>query len=248
MPLTLRGDPEAMAKEIRSIGPGGGTDLFPAIDAAAAELAKSPAGVKHIIILSDGQTMGEPADGLARAADLKERGVTVSTVSIGDAAAGGLLAQIATVGGGRPYAVTSANSLAQLPQIFIKEAQIVRRSLIWEGPAFTPQRTGFSESLRGVSGAFPGITGYVVAADRGGLSTVLLRGPENDPILAQWQHGLGRVTTFASDATTRWNGEWVGWGSFASFWKQQVRWVARPTGDARSRVAVVNNGDRTPTS
>ncbi len=101
-----------------------------------------------------------------------------------------------------------------------------------------------ADSLRGFAGAFPSITGYVVSADRGGLSTVPLRGPENDPILAQWQHGLGRVTTYASDATKRWNAAWASWGSFGPFWQQQLKWVMRPGGDPNARVVVTAQGAR----
>jgi Ca-activated chloride channel homolog len=244
VPLTRVGDPERIARRIRSIDPRGSTNLFPAIDAAAAELARSPGGVKHVIILTDGQTAGDPRDGLARAAALKGRGITISTVAIGDQSNDPLLAELARTSGGRSYNVRSANAKAVLPQIFIKEAQTVRRTLIWEGPAFTPQMSFTGESMRGITGPLPGITGYVVSVDRGGLSTVSLRGPEGDPILAHWHHGLGRVTTFASDASTRWNAAWTSWDSFSSFWQQQLKWTMRPSGNATSRVMIDASGDR----
>jgi hypothetical protein len=82
-----------------------------------------------------------------------------------------------------------------------------------------------------------------VTADRGGLSAVALRGPEGDPILAQWQHGLGRVTAYTSDAATRWNAAWTPWSMFDSFWGQQIKWVMRPSGDANARVTVDARGD-----
>lgn len=248
VPLTPVGDPEAIARRIRSVGPRGGTNLFPAIDAAAAELAKSPGGVKHIIILTDGQTVGDPNEGLAIAADLRRRGVTLSTVAIGDQSNDPLLVGLARTAGGRFYNVRSANSKAVLPKIFIKEAQTIRRTLIWEGPAFLPKFALAGEAMRGIAGPLPGINGYVVTADRGGLSTVALRGPEGDPILAQWQHGLGRVTAFTSDASTRWNTAWTSWVSFSSFWQQQLKWTMRPSGDVNSRVNVATRGDRAKVS
>lgn len=244
VPLTPVSDPGEVAQRIRSIGPRGGTNLFPAIDAAAAELAKSPGGVKHVIILTDGQTVGDPSEGLAKASELKRRGITLSTVAIGDQSNDPLLVGLARTAGGRFYNVKSANSKAVLPQIFIKEAQTVRRTLIWEGPAFSPKMVFAGEAFRGIAGPLPGITGYVVTADRGGLSTVALRGPEGDPILAQWQHGLGRVTAFTSDASTRWNAAWTSWGSLSSFWQQQLKWTMRPSGDPGSRVVVERHGDR----
>ena len=244
VPLTQRGDPEAIARRIRTIGSNGGTNLFPAMEAAAAQLRDSPAGVKHLIILTDGQTVGETADGLAIAARLRSEGISISTVAIGDGSNSGLLQQIARVGGGRSYGVTSANSLAVLPQIFIKEAQTVRRALIWEGPAFVPRFGVSSEALRGMPARLPGVTGYVVTGERAGLSSVALRGPEGDPILAHWQQGLGRVTVYTSDATTRWNASWAAWDGYSAFWQQQVKWTMRPSGDPRAQLQISQRDGR----
>lgn len=241
-PLTRVGDGVELSRRIRSIGPGGGTNLFPAIDAAEAELAKSPGGVKHIIILTDGQTIGDPIDGIAKAAALRQRGISISAVAIGDSANDPLLARLAQVSNGRFYRVGSSNAVAMLPKIFVKEAQTVRRSLIWEGPAFAPTRRDPTDGMRGI-GSLPRISGYVVTADRGGLSTVPLRGPENDPILAQWQYGLGRVVAYTSDATARWNGQWLGWEQYGAFWRQHVKWAMRPAADVSARMSVDASSD-----
>jgi uncharacterized membrane protein len=248
VPLTRVRDPQDIARRIRAIGPGGGTNLFPALDAAAAELAKSPAGVKHVIVLTDGQTVGDPQQGLARAAELHRRGITLSAVAIGDQSNDPLLAGLARTAAGRLYNVNSAAANALLPQIFIKEAQTVRRTLIWEGPPFSPTLAAHADSLRGLPSPLPAITGYVVTADRGGLAVVTLRGPEGDPILAHWQHGLGRVMAFTSDAAARWNAAWTSSAAFGSFWQQQLKWVMRPSSDAASRVTIDTRDDRATVS
>lgn len=244
VPLTKRSNPEGIARQIRNIGPDGGTNLFPAIDAAADQLSRSNAGVKHIIILTDGDTIGAPVEGIERAGRLKRLGVSISTVAIGDQINSTLLKQLAAVGGGRYHQVQSVNAVAVLPQIFIKEARTVSRTLIWEGVPFQPTAASPAQSLRGMSGPFPAMRGYVVTGDRGGLSSVPLRGPHGDPILAQWQYGLGRVTVFTSDAAARWSAPWLGWSGFAPFWQQQLRWTMRPVGDPSARVSVAQEGDR----
>lgn len=238
VPLSRVDDAAMFTRRIRGIGPGGGTNLFPAIDAAASELAKSPGGVKHIIILTDGQTIGDPQEGIAKAAALRKRGISISAVAVGDSANDPLLARLAQASDGRFHRVTSKGSLATLPKIFVKEAQIVRRSLIWEGPGFAPTRRDPTDAMRGISGAFPLVSGYVVTADRGGLANVPLRGPEGDPILAQWQFGLGRVVAYTSDATSRWNGQWLGWPQYETFWRQHLKWAMRPAADANARISV----------
>src|SRR6185295_16277831 len=113
---------------------------------------------------------------------LKKEKITVSTVGVfphnpGDL---GRLKQIALATGGRAYEVVDQNGLGQIVQIFIKEAQTVKRSLIWEGDPFTPIVTGMgAETMRGVT-TVPPLSGYVVTAEREGLAQVTMRGKEND--------------------------------------------------------------------
>ncbi|MEM7346595.1 MAG: hypothetical protein AAF485_20320, partial [Chloroflexota bacterium] len=46
-----------------------------------------------------------------------------------------------------------------------------------------------------------------------------------DPILAQWQYGLGRSVAWTSDAKGQWATEWITWPNFSQFWSQAVRWT-----------------------
>lgn len=242
VPLMRCSNADMIERAIRGIGLGGGTYLFPGVELAAEELSKSRAGVRHIIVLTDGQTTGDPTQTLALAASLRRNGITLSAVVIGDFPDEDLLRRLAAAAGGRSHVVSGDAAIAELPQIFIKEAEIIRRSLIHEGDPFTPSLSFRTDSLSGIPSPLPAITGYVVTADRPGLTLVPLRGPENDPILAQWQHGLGHVTVFTSDATTRWNRQWTGWPAFAAFWNQQLAWTMRPSGDPHSRVTVNQEG------
>ncbi|MCC5822206.1 MAG: VWA domain-containing protein [Planctomycetes bacterium] len=245
VPLTPVNDPGEISRRIRSIRPGGGTNMYPAMARAGEELIASNAGVKHMIVLTDGVTIGTDAEGRRVVDRLRAAGITVSTVGVGGFTNDPLLNEIAVRGGGRFYKVGSAESKDVLPQVFIREAQTVRRALIWEGEAFSPARVGVpAEPMRGITGV-PPIRGYVVAAEREGLSLVTLRGKENDPISALWQHGLGRVVVFTGDASTRWSPSWVGWAGFRQFWEQHVRWAMRPSDDASLRVVTENRGDQT---
>lgn len=254
VPLMPCANQQQIARRIRSIGPGGGTNMFPGIEAGYRELTKSPSGVKHIVVLSDGQTQGSDQQGFSLAQRIFNSGATISTVAVGDGANDPLLEGIALRGGGRFYKVDSNQALVQLPQIFMKEAQTVRRSLIWEGDPFSPQVVGVpTETMRGVS-AVPAITGYVVTAEREGLAQVTIKAvqqpegggePVEDPIAAQWQYGLGRVVVFTSDATTRWAADWVPWQGYQQFWEQHTRWAMRPAGSANVRVVTEQRGEDT---
>lgn len=245
MPMAELSDRGAFAAAIRRMQVGGGTNMAPGLIMALEQLEAAPAAVKHIIVLSDGQTMGGEREFRSIIRRALQSNVSISTVTIGDFSNDALMQEIAAATRGRYYPVTIANSKAQLPEIFIREAQTISRPLVWEGtpfvPAFTP---GLTEASRGIRGV-PPISGYVVAGEREGMSVVTMRGQENDPVMAQWQHGLGRVITYTSDALSRWNPMWLAWGDYKQFWEQHVRWTMRASGDANVRVVTTREGDRT---
>jgi hypothetical protein len=216
----------------------------PSLQLALNGLQNVEAGNKHVIIISD----GDPSLNRNLITAFKKAQISISTVGVFPHSMGDLstLKYMADQTGGNFHAVTTTAALATLPQIFIKEAQTVRRPLIWEGDPFLPAvQATVAEPMRGVN-AVPPITGYVVAADReGGLAQVTLRGQENDPVAAIWQYGIGRSFVFASDATQRWAANWKGWPLFQPFWEQHIRWVMRASGDAKLRVQTENDGEET---
>ncbi len=244
-PLSEVGDGSAIKQSINKLVFGDMFDYGPAVGLALQGLAAADAGTKHIIMITDGDAQPPSARQYQL---LKKERITISTVGVFPHNTGDLakLKEISQKTGGRHYEVVDQGGLGQIVQIFIKEAQTVKRSLIWEGDPFVPSISPIaSETMRGISGVAP-LSGYVVAGERdSGLAMVLLRGKENDPILAIWQHGLGRVVTFTSDATTRWNPAWIGWPGFKAFWEQHVRWAMRPSGSANLKVTTEKVGDKT---
>lgn len=243
-PLQEVGDKSSLRQAINKLVFGDMQDFGPSMNLALQGLLQVNAGQKHIIMISDGDPSLPSAGMLTR---FREGGISISTVGVfpHSPADTTRMSRIAEATGGNHYEVNTDAALALLPQIFIKEAQTVRRSLIWEGSPFSPQVVdSIAETMRGVS-SVPPISGYVVTADREGLSVVTLRGQENDPISAQWQFGLGRVVAFTGDATTRWSPAWVSWPGYRSFWQQHVRWAMRPSGSANIRVTTENRGAET---
>jgi hypothetical protein len=49
----------------------------------------------------------------------------------------------------------------------------------------------------------------------------------DDPLLAGWRVGLGRVAVFTSDLRTSWADSMRRWDGFTPLWLQLVRWVGR---------------------
>lgn len=245
LPLQPVGDGTKVKRAIQNLVFGDMPDFTPSLQMAYDGLSKADAGQRHVIMISDGDPASPPTSLLDK---FVEKKISISTVGVYPHSGGdtGRMQQISKYTGGRHYHINTAAGLAAIPQIFIKEAQTVRRSLIWEGPAFQPTVVaGAVDSLRGVGSSVPPITGYIVTAEREGLALVSMKGKEGDPILAQWQYGLGKVVAYTSDASSRWNAAWMGWPGYRAFWEQQVRWALRPAGSANVRVVTENRGDQT---
>jgi hypothetical protein len=62
-----------------------------------------------------------------------------------------------------------------------------------------------------------------------------LVGPENDPILATWSAGIGRVGAFTSDYKDRWGVRWTEWDGSARLFAQLGRDLTRRVDDPRVR-------------
>jgi uncharacterized membrane protein len=241
-PISELGNKAAIRRAINSLSFGDAPSFEGFLLKAIAALEKAEAGQKHVIIVSDGDPSPPSRTTLQRYIDAK---ISISCVCVfphgGDPA---VMQNMASATGGKYHRITDDAGMAELPKIIFKEAQTVKRALIWEGTGFSPHIVGGTEAMRGINGV-PPITGYVVAAEREGLSQVVMTGQENDPILAQWQYGLGKAVTYTSDASKRWTEAWVGWGQFRAFWEQHIRWAMRPSGSAEIRVTTEDQGEKT---
>ena len=245
VPLTNVENPEAIAKQVRRIVPRGGTNLFPAIDLAAKELEGSKQSVKHIVILTDGQTMGDPADGIRMVQMLARKGISVSTVSIGDSTNDPLLVDLAKVGGGRCYPVKSQNAQLVLPQIFIKEATVLNRSLLAEG-SFAPSAGGQSPLGIPISKSMPQLAGYVITGPRGGLAqnALVFASKDNaDPLFSWWNYGVGRCAVFTSDLSSRWGSSWITWSGYQPWCAGLARWLLRQSAPMDTSLNTQLDGD-----
>lgn len=225
VPLGPAEDKEGIFHRIRSVGGGGGTIMAPAMEMAFEALKGAKPSVKHVILLTDGQTVGRDVCGRL-GMDMAAAGITISTVAVGPDTDSELLHGIAVAAQGRFYPVADPTSI---PEIFIKEAQVVRRSMIIE-QTFSPQIVySLSEILNGVPTALPVLDGYIFTGPKSGLNQLVLGSNEADPILATCQSGLGRCVAFTSSVDSRWAAQWVQWPDFSKFWEQVIRWAGRPS-------------------
>lgn len=223
-------NPAAVAKAVRSIQPDGGTNIYSGLEMAYQELAPltvQNAAIKHIILLTDGQSMAPGPGGYVKlAAQMRRNGISLSTIGVGDGHDAQLLTQLANMGNGNYHPIVNP---ANLPQVFIKEAKTIRKNLVKEVP-FVPtvQPTGspIMASLTNV----PELKGLVLTGEKNDPRILMpMTGPEGEPVFAHWQVGLGRSAAFTSDATNRWATQWLSWGGYPDFWARTVRSIARPS-------------------
>lgn len=209
---------------VSRIQAGGGTVMYPAIEAARDALRQVEAKIKHVIVLSDGQT--DPGQFQTLVTGMAAERITVSTAAIGRDADFEIMRRIAAWGQGRSYV---ARDLYSIPQILTAEAMLATRASVIE-ERFLPKPAETQELFADL-GPIPPLLGYLATAPKP-AADVVVRSHQDDPIVAAWTYGLGRAVAITTDARHRWTAEWAGWPQAARFWSQAVRWAMTREADA----------------
>jgi Ca-activated chloride channel homolog len=229
--LTRLDHPGQLIPEIQGIEPGGGTALGPAIDEAHAALRGANTRLKHVVLLTDGQSP-EPPGLFARLAEALQRDqITLSTVGVGQEIDERLLEDLARATGGRFLWARDARTI---PRLLTKEAVTASRALLSERE-FVPRQV-VGELAPGVVldwSSAPPLLGFVMTTAKPGAEVLLDTGPEHDgedgPLLVRWRYGLGKSAAFTSDAVARWTAPWLRqeWEGYPVLMGTIARWVSR---------------------
>lgn len=242
-PMQRLGDKTAALNATKTMTVGDMPAFGPSMQLALNGLMSVPAAQRHAIIISDGDPQPPPMSLLQKYIDNR---VTITTVMVGGHGTlvdKNRMQAVAGKTGGKFYDVKNPK---QLPQIFIKEAQFVSRSLIQDGEVYHP---AVASRLPGPAQGFvdlPAIDGYVLTAPREGLAQTPLVIPTtegNDPLFAHWNYGLGRSIAYTSDVSSLWGSRWAGWARFRAFWEQAIRWAMRPSSPTNMSVSTQVDGD-----
>jgi len=218
---------EVMFGLIDGCDPGDMPTLDPIVSMAATSLKNlQNVSVKHCIVITDGDP-GPPT--AATMAIAKNNAITISIITIfpHGGADISVMKDIAAQTGGRYY---SADDPKKLPQIFIKEAAVVRKSLIRSDEKGIPLSLAVpGPTLKEFGAKFPDVTAFVVTApkDRAELQLFTVVEGEKIPLMMSWHYGLGKTVAFTSDCTNRWASKWVEWPSYKKFWINTLSWASR---------------------
>jgi hypothetical protein len=252
LPLAEKGDGSAAVAAAKKMQPGDMPDFNDCLNVALnggkgspRGLAQSDAQFKHVVIISD----GDPQPPMQSLYDQYVKAkVSVSTVAVypHGSTVGPTMEAIAKNLNGRSYGPINGD-FNQLPKIFIKEATVVRRTLIHVDSEGIPLQLvdPSDEFIKGLSG-FPPVYGMVLTSRKADPKVVMpiAAGKLHDPIMAHWQTGLGRSAVFTSDASAIWASQWLGSTLYSKFWAQMVRGVSRPPMSSDFDVQTTITGDK----
>ncbi|NDA47521.1 MAG: VWA domain-containing protein, partial [Alphaproteobacteria bacterium] len=207
---------DALTRSLTQMIPGGGTDLYPALQMALGQMRDAESSIKHVIVFTDGLTPPAPFDELV--GEMTKAGMTISTVSIGTWAGDVELRAIAKKGGG---AFHSTNDFKALPSIMAQEAMLMSDSAVEERttvPRWSSTRPAFLSPL---PDQLPAIKGYVLTSTKPDAEVSLSVTTEDGgeaPLLASWHYGSGRVLALTTQAIGDWTQNWQSLPDYQNLW------------------------------
>ncbi len=217
----------ALETKIRQLKYGGGTDFKDALETARRALVAAGQRVRHVILITDGDTNRRAEDHADVIAALARDDVTVTTIRIGsDTVNLDLLERISRATGGAFHHVEDVGAL---PQLMISDTQHVMDEAANRHEA-AAHIADPGMMLAGIDeDELPRVSRWAISRPKPGADVRLYvdAGTRQDPLLATWQYELGRVAVMPMDFQSGAAG-WATWRGFAKLWSQLVMWAAPP--------------------
>lgn len=235
--LVPLGPPTQVGEALAPLGPGGGTNLYAALEAALDELRGSDAQARHMVVMTDG--LAQPSNFDPLISRIVEAEITVSTVAVGRGADIQLLQWIAQSGGGAFHA---SEDVSTLPSILSQEAMLLSGSPLQEEtivPVFAPARAAF---VQGLPEGFRPVSSFVRTTAKP-ESIVHAWTPDGFPLLASWRHGVGRVISYAAPIVGERSLPWSATDFARSLIAKAFRWLVSPATNRGITLTTVREGD-----
>lgn len=209
-------------EEIGTLAMGGGTDILAALQESLPQLAAQPSTVRHAVLLTDGRSFTDEYPLYQQlVAQARTMDITLSTIAIGSDADTELLQLLASWGAGRYYFAASADDI---PRLTLMESEIARAEPQVEGD-FRATQIAPHPLLRDFPAfRLPQLGGYVATTLKP-QAELVLKSPEDDPVLAVWQYGLGRAVAWTPSVETPWAPNWSNWDEYGRFWADIIRYT-----------------------
>ena len=230
----LTSDHNALIRAVGRLKPTGGTTAMGAAVEKAGNILKSAeAKLKHIILLSDVKSAGDPDRFIETAMEIVDARIGITVIGIGDADEQ-LLQRIEDDGIGRSVHVRDVRELPEVLMDAVRETQ----SYIVQEPFEPSIINRDTPILEGIT-ALPQLKGYVATAEKK-AAQVIITSHKDEPVLAVWNYGLGKSVAWTSDVKPAWSAGWIAWENFGKFWGQVVNW-SLPTEDSAKFDLIVSS-------
>ena len=231
-------DKDAIARTIEGIGIQGGTTIKPGLKEAANEISKVDAGVKHILLLTDGE--GETKDFSDVTKFINDNNITMSTIAVGEDSDTQLLEKLAGECGGRYY---YSDSSSEVPKIFVEEIYLSGDTYFKNGDFGLSVNTS-NELVSGLySDGIPHISSYIATTAKP-ESREIISTDEEDPLLASWQYGLGSTVAWTTNASGSWAKDLAGMQDYAEIWKRILDYTYMENGIGEDVLNVYKRRDK----
>ncbi len=160
--------------------------------------------IKHVIFMSDGTS--NDTGYTTYVAGMFQKGITCSTIAIGNDLDASELERMANIGGGNFYKVSQAS---ELQNIMVEETKSLQTSYINEG-TIRPIIKSHTAVMRGIT-TLPNLGGYIGVTSKSQAMVVLQA--NNDALYVEWVYEQnhikgGKVASFMSDLSGTWSSEY----------------------------------------
>jgi Mg-chelatase subunit ChlD len=237
--LTNQGDRDAVKAAIASLSADGGTEIYPALEVGFDAIRNTTADVRHIVLMTDGLSHTGTRTSYQKLIDqfAGER-TTLSTIAIGGDADTDLLQFMAEQGNGR---YRYADKSDDIPKLTLQDEEsavsqsVIRGSFQPIQKLPSPIMTGFKPE------ELPKLDGYDFAQTKPDAQTILTS-ERDDPVMAKWQFGLGRVVAWTADDGTDFALNWQSWQRYGDFWSNVIGWALPDPENRAIQVSVARDG------
>lgn len=203
MPMTDVAEVQADFIDTGSLHPAGGTDPVPALHQAKKMLGPADRfPTRHVIVVSDGRFPGTGAEAAIR--ELRDAGITTSTVGVGTASDERRLRAIASAGGGDHAGVTE---LSDLPGVIARHLLSAVQDPVHLGEVAVRSGPDLLGILPEAPSDWPPLAGMVRTALRNDAHLWLVA-ESGEPLLAGRRAGAGRTAAFAAHLAGPWSARW----------------------------------------
>lgn len=241
LPLAKNPGAEAVLNALELVRIRGGTSIFHALQEGLDALRTDDALVKHVILLSDGQSTTTFARHGDTVTSMLRQNITVTTIAVSKDSDRPEMERIAEAGGGRAH---YTERFTDLPKLFLEEMMMVTRTnkVEEEFEVLPVKGSRFLARLK-EEASVPRLAGYVRGEQRPG-SELALATADGHPVLAAGRHGRGNVVLLTTDLGGPWSERWRTWDQHRALWEGVLDSVLRPDPPERLALTTSTEGTR----